>query len=206
MPYYYSEAASADGKIRKRVLRAFDEKDADRQLRKLGLRPMLIESTHVIRQKKQEKALHTRHIIRNTVLTVAAISLVGGIAGYLVLLDLKAEQSEVPSGIVAYASDINYGGTPEERKYAKYVDDLLDKNFPGLFRNIVIRKKSVMLVYENEELERLDSNVEESILAMLTRGFQRQFKQKRCDVFLIRNEKPVAKGWYQDRKVTTSPQ
>ncbi len=203
MPYYYSEAATADGKIRKRVLKAFDEKDADRQLRKLGLHPMLIESTERIRQRKQEKALHTRHIIRNTMLTVVAISLIGGIAGYLVLLDLKSGQSAVPRGIKTRAPDINLGDTPEERKYAKYVNDLLFKNFPGLFRAVSIESKSLMLVYENEERERLDSDVEESIVAMLARGFQRQFKQKRCDVYLMRNGKEVAGGRFQYGKVTT---
>jgi hypothetical protein len=204
MPYYYSEAAAADGRIHKRILKAFDEKDADRQLRRLGLHPMFIESTQKLREKKQEKALHTRHIVRNTICIVAAISLVCGIAGYLVLLDLKADQSGVPSGIVAYASDINYGDTPVERRFASHVDELLETNFPGCFRNVTVKKKSVMLIYENEERERLESGVEESILTMLTRGFQREFNTRRCEVFFVRHERTIASARYQDGKVITS--
>jgi hypothetical protein len=204
MPYYYSEAATADGKVRKRILKAFDEKDADRQLRKLGLRPILIESTTTIKKQKQEKALHTRHIVRNTALTVAAISVVVGVAGYLVLLDLRSDQPEIPSGFLAYASDINYGDTPDQREYAKYINDTLNKNFPGQFRTVSIRRKTLMLLYENEERPKLDDTVKESILSMITRGFQRQYNTKRCEVHIVRDEKPVASARYQDGKVTTT--
>ena len=203
MPYYYSEAAAADGKILKRVVKAFNEKDADRQLRELGLHPMLIESTTVIKKKKQEKTHATRRILRNIMFSVASISLVAGVAAYFVLLDFRAEESAVPTGIVTFASDINYGDTPTQRQFAKQVSDLLENNFPGSFSNVAVRKRSLMLLYENEEIERLDNNIEESIVAMITRGFQRQFETVRCDVFIIRNEKPVAEGRYRDGKVTT---
>jgi hypothetical protein len=204
VPYYYSEAATADGQIRKRVLKAYDKKDADRQLRKLGLHPISIETTQHIRQKKQEKVLHRRHIIRNTVLIVVALSLVGGAAGYLVLLDLKSAQSAFPDGILRDASDINYGATPEQRVYANHVNDLLKKNFPGYFRNVNVKTKAVMLIYESEDRPRLDRDVEESVLTMVTRGFQRQFGTRRCEVGFVRDEKTVAEARFQDGKVTTS--
>jgi len=204
VPYYYSEAAAANGKILKRVVKAFDEQDADRQLRKLGLHPMRIESTSAVRKRKHEKTHATRRILRNILFCVASISVVVGVAGYFVLLDFRTEESVIPVGIVLFASDINYGDTPEQRKFAKQVNDLLDNNFPRSFSNVTIRKRSLMLLYENEELERLDSNVEESIVAMVTRGFQRQFDTVRCDVFILRNEKPIAEGHYRDGQVTTS--
>jgi hypothetical protein len=99
---------------------------------------------------------------------------------------------------------VNYGDTPEQRRFAKEMNDLLNKNFPRSFSNVAIRKRSLMLIYENGELERLDSSVEESIIAMVTRGFQREFETTKCDVFIVRNEKPVAEGRYRNGKVTTA--
>ena len=60
MPYYYFEAATAEGKIQKKILKARDKKDADSRLRGLGLHPMLIENARVAKRKKEQKALHTR--------------------------------------------------------------------------------------------------------------------------------------------------
>ena len=54
MPYYYFEAITVDGQVRKKILRARDKKDADKQLRNSGLQPILIESAHAAKKKKQK--------------------------------------------------------------------------------------------------------------------------------------------------------
>jgi hypothetical protein len=204
VPFYYFEAATADGKIQKKVLRAIDRKDADRRLRESGLCPILIESARAVKKKKREKALHTRRTVGNALLFVAGISLVGGIAGYLVMLDLRAAQSTIPAGIISYASNVNYGKTPDQRKFANKVDGLLKSSFPGSFRAVTVRNKSLMLIYADEKRATFNEGSLESIASMVTRGFQRKFDTKTCTVCIVKGEKEIAKGRYWNGKVTTS--
>jgi len=210
VPYYYYEAATTEGKIQKKILRARDKKDADHRLRQSGLRPMLLENYKTTKKKKKQKALHTRHIIRNTLSVVVSISLVGGVAGYLIMLDIGSlERLTVEklssSGIVpAMSPGIIEADSPEARRYASEVLGILNTNYPDSFSGATIRRKSLMILYVKEGKEKFSDEILGSVATMVTRDFQREFDTTSCTVFInLSNEETLAESRYRRGEVTT---
>lgn len=208
MPYYYFEAATADGSIRKKILKARDKKDADSKIRSSGLRPMLIESAHAIKKKKQEKALHTRRIVQNTLLSVAGISLVGGIAGYLIMLDFSSvERFDVEtlsrSGIVSQASSIINAESQEERDFARDVFGIWDMSFPDSISGIEIRHRGLMLIYVKGGRKKFSDAGLRSLASTVARAFQRRFGTNNCMVLVVHGNDTVAESRYRKGEVKT---
>lgn len=209
MPYYYFEAVTAEGRMRKRVLKARDKKDADKQIRSSGLHPVLIESARIAKKRKQERAVHTRRIIRNTFLMVTSISLVGGIATYLIVLDLgKVDRFDVQalsrSGIISKSSSIINAQTKEERDFAREVFGLWEMSFPDTVSGLEIKHKGLMLLYIKTGAEMFGSADLRAMTATLTRAFQRRFDTYNCIVLIVHEDQTVAEGRYQNKNVTVS--
>lgn len=199
VPYYYFEAATADGKIRRKVLKARDKSAADHRIREWGLHPILIESAHVAK-KKRLKTLHVRHIVRDTLLAVTGISLVGGVAAYFIILDFASPdkldvQKLVHSGIVSEASGVIHAKTPEERAFAREVRGVLDSSFPEAFGGITIERKFLMLVYVKERGKLTDADLEH-IASVVTGAFQRRFDSRSCTLLLVhgKDKQTIAEG------------
>lgn len=189
MPYYYFEAVTAEGEIQKKILKARDRSDADSRLRESGLRPMLIESYRAKKKKKKRKALHTRHIIRNTFAIVMSISLVGGVAAYLIVLDLGSIQTFdiqklAKVGIVTKAESITYARTPEEREFARGVKRELDASYPDTFGGITIEGKHLMVVYVIERRNLTDDDLRQ-ITSLICSAFQKHFDIKTSTVMMV---------------------
>ncbi|MBI5118482.1 hypothetical protein HZA56_18565 [Candidatus Poribacteria bacterium] len=213
MPYYYFEAATSDGHIQKKILKAKDKKEADKQLRHFGLRPILIEDAHAARKKKQEHQIATRRrvkgVLRKTLIAVAAVSLVGGIATYLILLDLgRGERLDVStlsrSGIVAQSSNIVNAGTPEEREFGREVFGLWEMSFPDTLSGIEIKHKGLMLVYVKQGKERFGEDSLRSLASTIVRAFQRRFQTASCIVLIVHESETVAEGRFQSGEVKVS--
>jgi hypothetical protein len=208
VPYYYFEAAAADGQIQKKILKARDKKDADSRLRDSGLRPMLIESARLAKRKKEVKALHTRRIVRNTVATVAGISLVGGIAVYLVLLDVNASEGpDVPmltrSGIISQTSNMIYAETQDERDFARQLYSLWETSFPDSVSGIEIKHKGLLLIYlkpTRRSLRKDDLRVTTTALAL---AFQRKFETSTCILMVVKGDMTIAESRCSDGEVDT---
>ncbi|MBI4830023.1 MAG: hypothetical protein HY801_00385 [Candidatus Lindowbacteria bacterium] len=212
MPYYYFEAATADGQIQKKILKARDKKEADQQLRHFGLRPIVIESAQVVRKKKQEQQLATRRVIkgflRKTFFFVAGISLVGGIATYLVLLDVsRVERLDVStlsrSGIVAQSTNIINAETPEEREFGREVFGLWEMSFPDSLSGIEIKHKGLMLVYVKQGKDRFGEDSLRALASTITRAFQRRFQTANCIVLIAHESETIAESRFQDGNVNT---
>lgn len=208
MPYYYFEAVAADGHVRKRVLKARDKKDADRQIRSSGLQPFLIESAQVARKKKQEKQVHTRRILRHTLYAVASLSLVGGVAAYLVVLDLShVDRFDVKalsrSGIVSQSSMIIDGKSQEERDFAREIYSIWEMSFPESISGVEIKHKGLMLLYVKRGKEQFNKADLRVMTATLVRAFQRRFDTVNCIVLIVHEDQTIAESRYQDDKVTT---
>jgi hypothetical protein len=207
MPYYYFEAVTADGRIRKKHLKAKDKKDADKQLRVLGLRPILIETARVTKKKKQRDQFETRHIVRNRLLFVASISLVVGVAAYLILLDIGSGPSiGVPtltrSGIISQSSSIINAKTQEERDFARQIFAIWEMSFPDSVSGIEIKGKGLMLLYLRVGKERFRRDDLRSIASTVTRAFQRRFDTSGCKVLIVHEDDTLAESEYRDGKVT----
>ncbi len=207
MPYYYFEAATADGGIRKKILKARDKKDADTKIRDFGLRPMRIENYQAVKKKKL-KALHTRHIVRDTLSAVAGISLVGGIAAYFIVLDITSPegfdiQSLARSGIVSETPGIINTKTREEREFAVQAREALELRFSAnSFGGITIERKFLMVIYIKNRKEFTDEDLED-VATIMTGGLYRRFKRPNCMVLLVHKEKTIATGQYTGGKVKT---
>jgi hypothetical protein len=206
VPYYYFEAATADGGIRKKVLKARDKKDADTKIRDFGLRPMRIENYQAVKKKKL-KALHTRHIVRDTLSAVAGISLVGGIAAYFIVLDITSPegldfQSLTRSGIVSETPGIINTKTQEERIFAVEAREALKTMRANAFGGITIDRKFLMIIYIKNLEEFTDEDLE-AVARIMTAGFQRRFKTPSCMVLLVHKGKEIATGQYIDGKIKT---
>lgn len=200
MPYYYFEAVTAEGEIQKKILKARDRSDADSRLRESGLRPMLIESYRAKKKKKKRKALHTRHIIRNTFAVVVSISLVGGVAAYLIVLDLGSIQrfdiqALAKGGIVPEADSVVHAKTPEEREFALGVKRELDASYPDTFGGITIEGKHLMVVYVKERRNLTDDNLRQ-ITSLICSAFQRHFDIKTSTVMVVetRSKETIAQA------------
>ncbi len=205
MPYYYFEAVTTDGKIRKKVLKARDKKDADRRLRDSGLRPMLVESTRVVRKKKHEKVLRTRRVVRNTLTSVAALSLIGGVGAYLIVLDLSTVnrfdvQTLSRSGIVAYTPSIINAKTEEERDFAREVFGVWEKSFPDSIRGIEIKHKGLMLLYVKSGRNRFKNDHLRSLASTITYAFQRRFETSNCMLLIVHGDETLAECRFQNEK------
>jgi hypothetical protein len=210
VPYYYFEAATAEGKIRKQILKARDRKAADHRLRESGLRPMLIENYRTTKKKKKRKALHTRHIVRNSLLVVVCISLVGGVAAYMIILDIGAiegltVEKLATSGIMpGMAPGIIESDTPEGREYANSVLGILNTNYPDSFSGATIRRKSMMVIYVKKGNAKFTDEFLDSIATMITHDFQREFKTSSCTVFInMGDDETLAESRYRRGQVTT---
>jgi hypothetical protein len=189
LPYYYFEAVTSEGIIQKKLLKARDKTDADTRLRELGLRPMLIESYRVKKKKTKRKALHTRHIIRNTFAMVVSISLVGGVAAYLIALDLSSiqrfdVQKLAKGGIVPEAEKLIHAKTPEEREFALGVKRELDASYPDTFGGITVEGTHLMIVYVKERRNLTDDNLHQ-ITSLIYAAFQRHFDIKSSIVLMV---------------------
>lgn len=200
MPYYYFEAVTAEGEIQKKILKARDRSDADSRLRESGLRPMLIESYRAKKKKKKRKALHTRHIIRNTFAVVVSISLVGGVAAYLIVLDLGSIQrfdiqKLAKGGIVPEADKIVHAKTPEEREFALGVKSELDASYPDTFGGITIEGRHLMVVYVKERRNLTDDNLRQ-ITSLICAAFQNHFDIKNSTVIIVetRSKETIAQA------------
>ncbi len=209
MPYYYFEAVTTDGRVRKKVLKARDKKDADQQLRNSGLHPILIESARIARKKKQEKQIGMRRVVRKTLLFTGGISLVGGIAMYLIVLDLSTVnrfdvQTLSHSGIISQSSNIINAKTQEERDFAREIFGIWETNFPDSVSGIEIKHKGLMLLYLKMEGERFGREDLRAMATTLTRAFQRRFDSSECMVLIVHEDKTIAESRYRNHKVTTS--
>lgn len=209
MPYYYFEAVTTDGRVRKKVLKARDKKDADQQLRNSGLHPILIESARVARKKKQEKQIGTRRVVRKTLLFTAGISLVGGIAMYMIVLNFSAVdrfdvQTLSHSGIISQTSSIINAETQEERDFAREIFGIWEMSFPDSVSGIEIKHKGLMLLYLKVGRERFRKEDLRSMATTLTRAFQRRFDTSECMVLIVHEGETIAESRYRNHKVTTS--
>ena len=189
MPYYYFEAVTAEGKIQKKLLKARDKAEADTRLRASGLRPMLIESYRVKKKKKQRKALHTRHIIRNTFALVISVSIIGGVGAYLVALDLSSierfdVQKLAKGGIVPEAENLVHAKTPEERVFALGVKRELDASYPGTFGGITVEGRHILIVYVKERRDLTDDGLHQ-VTSLIYTAFQRHFDIKSSIVLMV---------------------
>lgn len=202
MPYYYYEAATTEGRITKKILKARDKKDADHRLRESGLRPMLIENFKALKKKKEEqKALHTRHIIRNALAAVSGLSLVGGVAAYLIVIDLSSIQNQkfevkdlAKVGIVdEKAEGIINVSDDEERVFASGVLEELNAAYPNTFGGITIEHKYLMLVYVKSRRNLTDANLRQ-ITSLIATAFQTHFDLKSCTVLMIHKNNTIAEG------------
>lgn len=201
MPYYYYEAATTEGRVTRKILKARDKKDADHRLRESGLRPMLIENFRATRKKKEQKALHTRHIIRNTLAVVLGISLVGGVAVYLMVLDLSSIKSHevqelADRGIIDKIAPSAIVASGEERPFANGVKEELDAAYPDTFGGITIENHYLMLIYVKKRNNLADSDLRQ-IASLLATTFQKRFDLKSCMVQMVYNEKTIAQARFR---------
>jgi hypothetical protein len=204
VPYYYYEAATTEGRVTRKILKARDKKDADHRLRESGLRPMLIENFKTTKKKKKQKALHTRHIIRNTLAAVSGISLVAGVAAYLIVLDLGSiqrfdVQKLAKSGMVPEAGKIIHAKTPEEREFATGVKKELDASYPDTFGGITIEDTHLMIVYIEERRNITDDNLRQ-ITSLIYSAFQRHFNIKSATVIMYDSKKKETIAQAQGRR------
>jgi len=206
MPYYYFEAVASDGHIQKKILRARDRKDADRQLRSSGLHPIVIESARVAKKKKQEKQLSTRRIVRNTFLSVTGISLVLGVAIYMVVLDLShVEGYDVKalsrSGIISQSSDIVYARTPEEREFGREMSALWEMHFPDSISGIDIQRKTLMMLHTKKGIEGFAKEDLELTISAMTYALYRRFESPSPIVMIAVKDQIIAEGRYINGEV-----
>jgi hypothetical protein len=206
MVHYYFEAVSADGHIRKKILKARDKKDADKQLRSSGLRPILIEKARVARRKKLERRMEARRIVRKALLSMATFSLVGGVGTYLIVLDLTSvEKIDVKalsrSGMISQSNAIIRADSPEERDFARQVYGHLETNFPEATSGMEIRPGGLMLVYVRLGPGLLRKSDLKPLATTLTRGFQKRFDLSTCFVLIVHGNKTMVEGRFRNGKV-----
>ena len=211
VPYYYCEAATANGRIHKKILKASDKKHADTKIRDSGLRPMWIEDYHVVKKKRQE-ALHKRHIMRDTLLAVAGVSLIGGIAAYFIVLDVTSSsrldiQQLARSGIVSQTPGIINAETQEEREFAREARRALEASFPDSFGGITIERKFLMIIYIKNRKQFADEELD-SIVSIMTASLYRRFGASNCRVFLVHGKRgkveTIAEGEFVRGEVKVS--
>jgi hypothetical protein len=194
VPYYYYEAATTEGRITKRILKARDKKDADHRLRESGLRPMLIENFKTVKKKKQEqKVLRTRHIIRNTLAVVTGVSLVCGVGAYLIIIDLSSikgfdVQDLAEKGIVKEVAEGTLNVSDEERPFATEVWQELNEVYPDTFGGITIERHYLMLVYLKQRKNLTEAELRQVTL-LITGAFGRYFDLETCLVLMVHDGK-----------------
>jgi hypothetical protein len=206
MPYYYFEAITVTGHTQKKVLKARDKKEADKRLRNSGLQPILIENAHVAKKKKQAKKVQTRRTFRNTLLTVASVSLVGGIAAYLMMLDVGSpdkfkSKTLARSGIVAHSTNIINAKTREEREFAREMFGIWEMAFPDSVSGIEINHKGLMLLYVKEGKGDFNKDDLRFQAESMVRALQRRFEASNCIVLVVRGEKTLAEAKFRKKKV-----
>jgi hypothetical protein len=208
VPYYYFEAVTADGHLRKKFLKARDKKDADKQIRSSGLHPILIEGARFAQKKKQEKQVGTRRILQRTILFVASISLVVGIAAYLIMLDLSSvERFDVRAlsraGIISQTSSMINAKTQEERDFAREMWSMWDQSFPDSIAGIEIKHKGLMLVNVKFTHQRFDDDTLGAMAEMLNRAFHRRFQTSNSKVLIVHENETLAESTIQGDEVRT---
>ncbi len=208
MPYYYFEAVAEDGQVRKKILKARDKKDADRQIRGSGLHPILIENARATQKKKRDKHVGTRHFLQRTLLFVAAVSLVGGVATYFIMLDLSSvERLDVEaltrSGIIADTPGVINAETPDERDFAGDCRSMWETVFPGTTSGITIKRKVLMLVYVKVGRETLREEDLSSMTGTLNLAFHKRFDTNSV-VLIIHEGETLAESRFQGGRVKTT--
>ena len=208
MPYYYFEAVADDGQVRKKILKARDRKDADRQIRGSGLHPILIENARTTQKKREEKHVGTRRIFRKTLLLVAAISLVGGIATYLIMLDLSSVerldvQALTRSGIIAETPGVINAETSDEREFAGESRGMWETVFPGSTSGVTVKRKVLMLVYVKAGREMFREEDLSSMTGTLNLAFHKRFNTNSV-VLIVHEGETLAESRFQGGRVKTT--
>lgn len=207
MPYYYFEAVTDDGQVRKKILKARDRKDADRQIRGSGLHPIFIENAWTVQKKKQARHVDTRRILRRTLFFVAAISLVGGVATYLIMLDLSSvERLDVQalkrSGIIAETPGVINAETADEREFAGDCRGMWETVFPGTTSGITVKRKILMLVYVKVGRETFREEDLSSMTGTLNLAFHKRFDNNTV-VLIVHEGETLAESRFQGGRVKT---
>ena len=208
MVHYYFEAVTADGHIRKRILKAIDKKDADKQLRNSGLRPILIERARTTRKKKVEKRMEVRRLMQRTLLLVTTVSLVGGVGAYLIVLDLASvEKLDVKalsrSGMISQSNAIIRGDSPEDRAFARQIYGFLEAKFPEAISGIEVRNKGLMLLDVRLGKGGLRKADIRPLATTLTRGFQQHYDTSTCLVLIAHKNETIAESRFRHGDVKT---
>jgi len=209
MPYYYFEAVSIEGRTQKKILKARDKKEADKRLRDSGLQPILIENAKITRKKKQQKKVTTRRTVRSTLFSVAGVSLVGGIAAYLIMLDMsKVNRFDVQtlarSGVVADTPGIINAKPGEQRDFAREVFGAWEMIYPDTLSGIEVKHKGLMLLYFKPGRKRFHKDDMKLRVSSIASAFHRRFETTNCMVLGSRGDETLFESQFRDGKVETT--
>lgn len=209
MPYYYFEAVSIEGRTQKKILKARDKKEADKRLRDSGLQPILIENAKIARKKKQQKKVAVRRTACSMLSFVAGVSLVGGIAAYLIMLDVsKVNRFDVQtlarSGQVSVNPGIINAKTQEERDFGRDVFGAWEMVFPDTIRGIDIRHKGLMLINFKQGKRRFNKEDMKQQASVIAYAFHRRFNKTNCLVLGSRGDETLFESQCRDGKVETT--
>lgn len=209
MPYYYFEAVSIKGRTQKKVLKARDKKEADKRLRDSGLQPILIENAKIAREKKQQKKVTTRRTVRSTLFFVAGVSLVGGIAAYLIMLDVsKVNRFDVQtltrSGMISQSSSIINANTQEGVDFAREVFGIWQMSFPDTLSGIEIKHNGLMLIYIKSGKKRFREEDLNSLASTLALALNRRFDNASSMVLVVRDDKTLVESQVRKGRIETT--
>lgn len=204
MPYYYSEAATVDGRIHKKIVRARDKKDADRQLRSSGLRPMLIETARAKKKQKEQK-LEKIQRVRNVLFLVGGIAIIS-VGTYLMMLDFdasaKLDMGSLSGAGIENAPSVINATSPEERDFAYEVFRIWEKSFPQTLKSVDSNRKYLMVLYLKTKRSKFKDDELTAMVKTINRFYQRRFDTKVCEVLVVdRKGNTIAKSQFQQGNI-----
>lgn len=203
MCVYYYRAYDEHGDEKKGVVDAPDERSADRRLRRTGLKPFFICDYALAKQAAHQSKTQRRrrHRLLRRILVLGSVAIVLS-AALAVFVEDWAGQTMAPdvrqytqAGVLAGASNLVYGATPEEHRLARDFADIWRTGLPDTLVGLEA-SRFLVAVHVNDNIVGVDRAETERLMAQFLRAMRRRFGTSGPTVLLVYSETTVAEATF----------
>jgi hypothetical protein len=193
--FYYRAFDEAGGK-KTGTIQASDQRAADAELRRGGLRPYFLNDVESVK-----KALRARRRRRRIIAISggAAVALAFFLGGAMVRYAGRERPPDVQqyrqAGLIREGPNIIVADTKEEREFAQEMHDTWEGFYPGIVTGLDV-KKLLMTVYVTNKVYDLAGSEVELLASNTARALQRRFNTNGCTLLVVEGETTILEVAY----------
>lgn len=205
MCVYFYRAYDDYGEEKKGVVDAPDERTADRRLRRSGLKPFFICDYAIAKRAAHDTkvARQRRHRLLRRIVIIGAAVILLAFAGSFFVEDWAGGavapdiEQYTEAGILAGASNVIYGATPQERALALEFAEIWERMAPDTLDGLEA-SRLIVAVHVNNNIVGVNRSDTEMLMAQFLRAMRRRFGTSGPTVLLVYSGATLAEATYDE--------